>query len=75
MSCLCRKMNKKFESPSPSRPDGRPPAPKIPYSQVQQLYNDTCTNFPRCQSVSEGRKRAIRARFRRGKGWRISAAV
>ena len=58
----------KFESPSPSRPDGRPPAPKIPYSQIQQLYNDTCTNFPRCQSVSEGRKRAIRARFREGKG-------
>ena len=58
----------KFENPSPSRPDGRPPAPKIPYSQVQQLYNDTCTNFPRCQSVSEGRKRAIRARFREGKG-------
>src|SRR5699024_2840012 len=27
----------KFENPSPSRPDGRPPAPKIPYGQIQQL--------------------------------------
>lgn len=55
-----------FDVSAPLCPDGQPTPQKYPYQQVQKLYNETCTRLPKCQSVSESRKRAIRARFRSG---------
>lgn len=33
---------------------------------IQTLYNDICTSFPKCTSLSESRKKAIRARLNCG---------
>ena len=55
-----------FDAFAPCCPGGQPSPHNFPYHQVQKLYNETCTRLPRCQSVSESRKRAIRARFRSG---------
>lgn len=40
--------------------------PSIPYQEVMNLYNTTCVSYPRCKSMSEARKKAIRARFNAG---------
>lgn len=40
--------------------------PSIPYQEVMSIYNTTCVSYPRCKSMSEARKKAIRARFNAG---------
>lgn len=37
---------------------------KIDYQQIADMYNDTCVSFPRLTKLSEGRKKAIRARLK-----------
>ena len=37
---------------------------KINYQQIADMYNDICISFPRCQSLSDARKKAIKARLK-----------
>ena len=37
---------------------------KINYQQIVDLYHDTCVSFPRLRSLSDNRKKAIRARLK-----------
>lgn len=39
---------------------------QVPYQEVMRLYNNTCVSYPRCKTMSEARKKAIRARFNAG---------
>ena len=43
------------------------PSSRIPYESIRLLYNEICVSFPRCQTLSEARKKAIKARFTSGK--------
>lgn len=49
-------------------PNGQGAAPhlSIPYQEVMSIYNTTCVSYPRCKTLSEARKKAIRARFNAG---------
>ena len=38
----------------------------IDYQRVANMYNDTCVSFPRLKSISENRKKAIKARLNSG---------
>ena len=37
---------------------------RIDYQQIADIYNSTCVSFPRLKSLSESRKKAIRARLK-----------
>ena len=39
---------------------------KINYQKIVDLYNETCVSFPAVRSLSDARKKAIRARFNSG---------
>lgn len=41
-----------------------PEVKKIDYQLIADMYNDTCVSFPRVQSLSEKRKKAIKARLK-----------
>lgn len=41
----------------------KPSKEKIDYESVRKAYNTICTSFPQCVSLSEARKKAIRARL------------
>jgi hypothetical protein len=41
----------------------------IDYQRVADMYNDTCVSFPRLTTLSEGRKKSIKARFNGGYGY------
>lgn len=36
----------------------------IPYKKVMELYNSICVSYPKCQTMSDARKKAIGARFK-----------
>lgn len=36
---------------------------RIDYQQVVDMYNNTCVSFPRCKSLSDARKKSIKARL------------
>ena len=36
---------------------------KVNYKQIQDLYNEICISFPKCNILSENRKKSIRARL------------
>ena len=36
---------------------------ETPYQQIADLYNDTCVSFPRLKTLSDARKKAIKARL------------
>lgn len=36
----------------------------IDYQQIADMYNNTCVSFPRCTSMSDKRKKAIKARLK-----------
>ena len=42
------------------------PAPSVPYETIKNLYNTLCPSFSRCTSLSDARKKAIKARFNSG---------
>lgn len=65
------------EDPEPEKPKkrGRPPkaaaeggqsAQRGVYDEVAALYNEICVSFPRLRSLSEARKKAIKARLANG---------
>ncbi len=37
---------------------------RINYQEIVDMYNDTCVSFPRLTSLSDARKKAIKARFK-----------
>lgn len=37
---------------------------RIDYQQIADMYNDVCTSFPKCTSLSDSRKKAIKARLK-----------
>lgn len=39
---------------------------RIDYQKIIDMYNDTCVSFPRLRTLSENRKKAIRARIHQG---------
>ena len=45
-----------------------PPATsvRVDYETVKSMYNKICVSFPRCTSLSDARKKAIKARFASG---------
>lgn len=43
-----------------------PPRPSVPYEAIKDFYNQVCVSFPRCTTMSENRKKAIKARFTGG---------
>lgn len=43
-----------------------PPRPPVPYEAIKDFYNQVCVSFPRCTTMSESRKKAIKARFTSG---------
>lgn len=36
---------------------------RIDYQQIADMYNNTCVSFPRCKSLSDARKKSIKARL------------
>ena len=40
--------------------------PRVPYEKIGEMYNRICKSFPRCTSLSDARKKAIKARFASG---------
>ena len=47
--------------------EGKPPAStRIDYMAIKEMYNTLCPSFPSCVSMSEARKKAIKARFTSG---------
>lgn len=56
-----RALRKSIEKPKKS-------VEKINYSAIQKLYNECCPSLPRCLSLSDARKKAIKARFSDGNG-------
>lgn len=55
-----------IDSPKGEVPEDKPPASPVPYEEIRELYNELCVSFPRCVSLSDARKKAIRARFKSG---------
>ena len=57
---------------SPTSPDGEVSPhhadnrEKIPYAAIRDAYNEICQSFPKCNSLSDKRKAAIRARIHSG---------
>lgn len=58
----CYKENEKETAAEPPAP----PRQNIDYEAIKDLYNTVCVSFPRCTSLSEARKKAIKARFANG---------
>lgn len=54
-----------LESPDPSG-QGTTAHLFVPYQEIMRLYNETCLSYPRCRTMSEARKKAIRARLNNG---------
>ena len=52
------------EPPDDERP--APPLSHVPYEQVKGMYNSICISLSKCTTMSEARKKAIRARFSSG---------
>ena len=44
----------------------QPVSNRIDYMAIRTMYNDLCPSFPSCVSMSDARKKAIRARFTSG---------
>lgn len=56
----------KDSSKEEEKPEGKPPAAPVPYEEIKGMYNEICVSFPRCVSLSDARRKAIRARFKSG---------
>ena len=54
-----------IDSSKEEKAEDKPPAP-VPYEEIKGMYNEICVSFPRCVSLSDARKKAIRARFKSG---------
>lgn len=54
------------DSSPPLTLSGDPPKkiPDCPHEKIRSLYNDHCTNLPRCKSMTDGRRSALRTRWK-----------
>lgn len=57
---LEKEIEKERETEKISDADASDP---VPYSQIQKLFNKTCTSFPKVIKMTEPRKKAIKARW------------
>jgi hypothetical protein len=48
------------ESPAPAAP----PADRVPYSEIVDMYHMICDSYPKLRNISENRKKAIAARWK-----------
>lgn len=44
-----------------SAEEGKPKTENVPYQKIQDSYNSTCKSLPRCTSLSDKRKKAVKA--------------
>ncbi|MCC8049575.1 MAG: hypothetical protein LIP10_02815 [Clostridiales bacterium] len=58
------RQDKTREEGESSTPDGVPAAEPVPFEEIVTLYHTTCTSYPRLRNISDGRKKAIRARWK-----------
>lgn len=58
------RQDKTREEGGSSTPDGVPAAEPVPFEEIVTLYHTTCTSYPRLRNISDGRKKAIRARWK-----------
>lgn len=42
------------------------PSVRVDYEAIRSMYNEICVSFPVCTSLSDARKKAIKARFASG---------
>lgn len=54
------------EAPSAPSKSGKKNSSDIPFDQIRDLYNTICTSLPKCRTVTDKRKAAIRARWSEG---------
>lgn len=47
-------------------PDDKRPGAPVPYDSIKSMYNEICVSFPRCTSLSDARKKTIKARITSG---------
>lgn len=57
-------IEKETEKEGEPKGEKPPEVKKIDYQLIADMYNDTCVSFPRVQSLSEKRKKAIKARLK-----------
>ena len=58
--------DKSIESEIDSSSPASSSVPRVPYEKIGEMYNRICKSFPRCTSLSDARKKAIKARFASG---------
>ena len=55
-----------IEGEGDTEPDDKRPGAPVPYDSIKSMYNEICVSFPRCTSLSDARKKAIKARVTSG---------
>lgn len=55
-----------IEGEGDKEPDDKRPGSPVPYDSIKSMYNEICVSFPRCTSLSDARKKAIKARVTSG---------
>ncbi len=60
-----REEEKERDIEEDTEPDDRRPG-AVPYGEIKSMYNEICVSFPRCVSLSDARKKAIKARITSG---------
>lgn len=60
-----REEDKEIDIEGDKEPDDKRPG-GVPYESIKSMYNEICTSFPRCTSLSDKRKKAIKARITGG---------
>lgn len=57
---------KEREGEGDKEPDDKRPGAPVPYDSIKSMYNEICVSFPRCTSLSDARKKTIKARITGG---------
>ena len=52
------------EKNAPASSEAAPPSENISYQQIADLYNSICKSFPQVRSLSDARRKAIKARLK-----------
>ena len=61
-----REEEKEGEREGDKEPDDKRPGASVPYESIKSMYNEICVSFPRCTSLSDARKKTIKARVTSG---------
>lgn len=63
---ICPPENKRIRDKEDKREDIRDKRKEIEYQLIADMYNEICVSYPRLRSLSEARKKALRARVHSG---------